>query len=279
MVIQGDGKTITYQAGLLKHVDHPDLHDPRITRALLRQARQFLASAQGPTTDHDDIMFKALHACSYRINELLERKTSSKKREASLRELRVQIYDYLMNANLGLIYNMRQRTRIYGVDADDLLSEGFWSLYRAVGSFDPWRGYQFSTYACTSILRAYLLVGRNHAKKRERLANFYEHVDIDEALPPSDMDFDARLRAKRLQHHISNNETELTPMERFVLARRFFHGNRSRPDSLETVGSMVDLSKERIRQIQVSALDKLRTVLSQDPVFCDAQSADCCALN
>jgi len=263
---------------LLKCVDHPDLHDAGYRRALLRHARQFLASMPEPSAS-EDFMFKALHACSYTINELIEKKPSNSKRLAGLRELHEQIYNHLMNANLGLIYNMRQRTRIYGVDSDDLLSEGFWSLYRAVGSFDPWRGFQFSTYACTSILRAYLLVGRNHAKKKEKLATLFENTEIDVALPPSDDDFDSSLRAKRLQHHISNNETDLTPMERFVLARRFFHGNRSRADSLETVGTMVDLSKERIRQIQVSALQKLRTVLKQDPVFCDSHAADCCVLN
>ncbi len=272
------GTTTGFSSAPLKCVNHPDLQDAGIRRALLRQARQFLASMPAATAS-EDFMFKALHACSYTINELVEKKSSNKKREFSLRELHSQIYDFLMNANLGLIYNMRQRTRIYGVDSDDLLSEGFWSLYRAVGSFNPWKGFQFSTYACTSILRAYLLVGRNHAKRKDRLASLFENTKIDVALPPTAEEYDSRLRAKRLQHHISNDETELTAMERFVLARRFFHGNRTKADSLETVGTMVDLSKERIRQIQVSALQKLRTVLKQDPVFCDHKSAECCMLN
>ena len=47
-----------------------------------------------------------------------------------------------------------------------------------------------------------------------------------------------------------------------MLIRRFRLDDRQKAGTLEQVGKELGLSKERVRQVQTTALDKLRMVLS-----------------
>ncbi|HEU5057099.1 MAG TPA: sigma-70 family RNA polymerase sigma factor, partial [Kofleriaceae bacterium] len=64
--------------------------------------------------------------------------------------------------------------------------------------------------------------------------------------------------ALALERHMQ----ELSPMEREVLRRRFALGDLERESTLQEIATDHGLSRERIRQIQVSALRKLRARLA-----------------
>jgi RNA polymerase sigma factor (sigma-70 family) len=54
----------------------------------------------------------------------------------------------------------------------------------------------------------------------------------------------------------------LSEREKLILRMRYGIGEQDREMKLETIGSQLGLSKERIRQLQVGALAKLREALT-----------------
>lgn len=62
------------------------------------------------------------------------------------------------------------------------------------------------------------------------------------------------------------DESGLTPVEASVLAERFPQ-HSERPLTFQEIGHALGLCKERIRQIQETALGKLRAALEADPVL------------
>ena len=247
---------------LVEYVDHAELHRRGRVEILLENAVALLDSQSPVARDDEQVLFKAMHACGYALNHL-ERGRAAGRTARTLKALHRRIQDELVNRNMGLIYDMRRRTRVAGVDGDDLMSEGLWTLYRAVVSFDPWRGFRFSTYACTSILRGFLMLTRRRQRQLEQINRLGEgRMSLKTVM--HDRDLETQLKLDRLQSMLSDNRAGLSPTERFVIERRLLHDPGVKPDTLESIGEMFDLSKERIRQIQVSAIDKLRGALDSD---------------
>jgi RNA polymerase sigma factor (sigma-70 family) len=72
---------------------------------------------------------------------------------------------------------------------------------------------------------------------------------------------------ERLSVVLREQQAGLNDHERFVLHHRFGRPSDESPATLKRVGEMLNISKERVRQIQASALAKLRRALLGDPVL------------
>ncbi|MBN1270210.1 MAG: sigma-70 family RNA polymerase sigma factor [Kiritimatiellae bacterium] len=86
-------------------------------------------------------------------------------------------------------------------------------------------------------------------------------IDImpdDGARTPYDVVSDTELRTLAIQMIRS-----LTPREQEILKRRYGLGG-TKKETLDTVGSRLGLTRERVRQIQAAATVKLRTMLEND---------------
>src|SRR5690606_26211366 len=170
--------------------------------------------------------------------------------------------------NLALVLAMAKRTRMGDLDFADLVSEGNMALLRAVDKFDASRGFKFSTYACRAILKAFSRLGVKHSKYRQLFP-----TDFDPKLEKSDY-----MERKREEHEddcvdeirkiIRENRAELTDIEQEVIEHRFALGQKEQPDAtpmtLEQVGKIIGVTKERVRQIQNKALQKIRQSLEGD---------------
>lgn len=174
-------------------------------------------------------------------------------------EMREQIAE----TNLALVLAMAKRTRMSEVDFADLVSEGNMALLRAVDKFDCERGFKFSTYACRAILKAFSRQGMKLSKYRQRFpTDFDPKLEKSNHLDTKRSDFvsDAASEVKRI---VLENQASLTDIERTVINHRFrLEGQtEDKPMTLEQVGQIIGVTKERVRQIQNKALEKIRLEL------------------
>ncbi|MCI0362395.1 MAG: sigma-70 family RNA polymerase sigma factor [Phycisphaerales bacterium] len=173
--------------------------------------------------------------------------------------------EQIAETNLALVLAMAKRTRMSEVDFADLVSEGNMALLRSVDKFDCGRGFKFSTYACRAILKAFSRQGMKLSKYRQRFP-----TDFDPAMEKSDhletmRATHERESAEEVKHIVLSNEADLTDVEQTVIHHRFgLKGKEQAPPlTLEQVGQIIGVTKERVRQIQNKALEKIRLALEE----------------
>jgi len=183
--------------------------------------------------------------------------------------------DQIAQTNLALVLAMAKRTRMSEVDFADLVSEGNMALLRAVDKFDAGRGFKFSTYACRAILKAFSRAGMKLSKHRSLFPTGFdpefERSDYMETKRANEED-DCADEVKRI---VETNQAELSRIEQQVIKHRFklvapdvrdepappIVRDDGKPLTLQQVGQIIGVTKERVRQIQNAALDKIRTRL------------------
>jgi RNA polymerase sigma factor (sigma-70 family) len=137
-----------------------------------------------------------------------------------------------------------------------------------VDKFDAARGFKFSTYACRAILASFSRAGAKAARHRSQFPTPY-----DPAMERSDYLESRRDRIEldcvdELKRILFENSADLSSVEKRVLTARFSldqpaPGPGSRRKTLDQVGDLLGVSKERVRQIQNQAMIKLRAVLEE----------------
>lgn len=171
--------------------------------------------------------------------------------------------EYLVRTNLPLVgyaYG-RFRTLAKNLDRDALASEGMAALLRAVEGFDVRRGFKFSTYAVHALFNSIRQVGQRNTRNRERMplssvADLGADVAASSVLDPADAMCERENR-EQLRAALTSDVAGLSETERRVLDGRFFGD-----ETLEDIGAILGVSKERVRQVQIAALAKLRHYLT-----------------
>ena len=170
----------------------------------------------------------------------------------------------IIEANLQLVVGIaRKHSATSGANLAELISEGNLSLVRAVEKFDYTRGFRFATYAAWAIAKDYahhLPDQMGHLDKSESMENIQRDLRITDSA-----DFAAIERAhKSLVAVIRDN---LDQREQYVIINHFgLLGTlvKKEKKTLTQIGQDLQLSKERVRQIELIALQKLRHSLSPE---------------
>lgn len=175
----------------------------------------------------------------------------------------------IVQANVPLVLAMAKRTRLGNIDYAELISEGNMALLRSVDKFDCARGFKFSTYACRAILKSFSRVAMKASRYRGRFP-----TEFDPSLEKSDFLDLQRVGVEadcvdELRGILMQNSAELNDVEYKVIQARFALGQVTDelgggPKTLEQVGLLIGVTKERVRQIQNRALAKLRSKLQDD---------------
>jgi RNA polymerase sigma factor (sigma-70 family) len=179
-----------------------------------------------------------------------------------LRQAAGQVGRILVRCNLRLVVSVAKRHTGPLAGLMELVSEGNMCLMRAVDCFDYQRNVRFATYATWAMTKHF---ARVVPEKNYRLNTFVTGRDDIFALvgdsrpcPHERTEQVAHLRgvlAGALKH--------LPERERVIVQAHF--GTDGNPVStLEEIGHRFGLTRERIRQIEVRALKRLRDILGKD---------------
>lgn len=250
---------------------HPVMDDLSASRSrTVKSAQQVIL-----TGAEEKILFHQFNYARYRVWKLQQevwesaaKKPNAPQSEEMLRWHRVaeRVREQIAETNLALVLAMAKRTRMSEVDFADLVSEGNMALLRAVDKFDAGRGYKFSTYACRAILKAFSRQGMKLSKYRQRFpTDFDPKLERSNFLETKRSTFekDAADEVKRI---VLDNRADLTDVERTVIEHRFGleSGEQDKPMTLEQVGQIIGVTKERVRQIQNKAMEKIRVELESN---------------
>ncbi|MCJ7544718.1 MAG: sigma-70 family RNA polymerase sigma factor [Phycisphaerae bacterium] len=165
----------------------------------------------------------------------------------------------LIRANLRLVVAIAKKHLGGAQSLFELISDGNLTLMRAVEKFDTSRGTRFSTYASWAIMRNF---ARSVPRERYLLDRFSTGQDemLDIALGLRAYEGD-ELRLPELRESLDVVLAQLSPVERSILVQHYGLDRPGDSKTLDQLGRRLGVSKERVRQIELAALRKLRKIL------------------
>ena len=174
-----------------------------------------------------------------------------------LYEQSVAVKNKIVQANLRLVVSIAKKHVDPNDDFFGLISDGNMSLIRASEKFDYSRGNKFSTYASWAIMKNFARTIPDEFKHRDRFRTSSEEVfsgHEDRRADNFSAEIDQAARTDQIQKILHT----LDQREQQIIVRRFGLDHRFEPLTLKEVGEELGVTKERIRQLEARALDKLR---------------------
>ena len=170
----------------------------------------------------------------------------------------------IVEANLRLVVSIASKHAGMGTDFGELVSKGNFALINAIEEFDYTKGFRFGRRASLNIAKEYAKLSGKGTKMPRTRADQMGDIERD-------------LRARLVRDVASLEKTrrslvqvirnELIESEQYVILHRYgLVGSpvRKETKTLQQIGEELGLSKERIRQIELTALQKLRQSLSSE---------------
>jgi RNA polymerase sigma factor (sigma-70 family) len=170
----------------------------------------------------------------------------------------------IVEANLRLVVSIASKHAGMGTDFSELVSKGNFALINAVEEFDYTKGFRFGRRAALNIAKEYARLSGKPAKTPMTRAGQMGDIerDLRARLVP---DVASIEKTRRSLVQVIRNE--LIESEQYVILHRYgLVGSpvRKETKTLQQIGEELGLSKERIRQIELTALQKLRQSLSSE---------------
>lgn len=179
----------------------------------------------------------------------------------------------ILEANLRFVFDIAKHYTGRGVPIADLISDGNMGLLRAIDKFDETKDVKFISYAVWWIRQA-----MSESIKKKRAVNFVEiepNEDndsiIDNKMVDDEDDDDSKSSNYSNEHEekekeVSQNQkavvskiiSTLNERERAII-ESYYGINNEKKLNLIDIGKKYNLTSERVRQIKVSAIRKLRS--------------------
>lgn len=184
----------------------------------------------------------------------------------ALLEQATDVKNQITAANLRLVVSIARRHAAGRptVTLFELVSDGNFSLMRAVDKFDFGRGFRFSTYASMAIMRYYARAVPEAMSYESRFRTGHDEILAsmgDYRLAEAEADAEVESVRQHIRTTLADHLAALPPRDRTIVQWRFGLDGTGSAKTLEQVGREMGISRERVRQIESRVLGQLRASL------------------
>jgi len=208
-------------------------------------------------------LFRKYNYLKYRAaklrNSLVPTRATTKKMDEieSLYKEAAATKNAIVRANLRLVVSIAKRHVAQQDNLFELISDGNMSLIRAVEKFDYARGNKFSTYASWAIMKNFARTIPQEYKIQDRFRTSFDEIFAATEERRGDQ-YEAESAQAQRERQIGRILKRLDEREQKIIISRFGLDHDQEPQTLKQVGEQLGVTKERIRQIEARALNKLR---------------------
>lgn len=222
------------------------------------------------TFEQEQVLFLALNLARYRINRLRSRLSAETPDVRTMNqieqklELVEKIRSQLVRSNLRLVSNLARKFSSSFGEVDEFSSDGSMILLGAIDRFDYSRRLRFSTYATHSIQRHFFRSWKVRQRRKERFPSAVSELlnEVPERESQLRVCDDPESVVRDLMRQAKD---VLDDREYQIVGHRFgIGGINSDGQTLREIAADLGISKERVRQLQMKALEKLRELIDPD---------------
>ncbi len=217
------------------------------------------------TTKQERWTFRKYNYLKYRADRLRKELDLNHIRAAALGRIerllaQVEVVkNGIIRANLRLVVSIARKHLSGPQTLLELVSDGNVSLMRAVEKFDYSRGFKFSTYASWAIMKNF---ARSVPKERYLLDRFVTGAEeVLDLVGPLERYDPHATSLSELRESLEVVLAQLSARERSIVVGHFGLDSAGRTQTLEQISRRMGISKERVRQIERRAMEKLRSML------------------
>ena len=223
------------------------------------------------TREQEYHLFRRFNYVKYRASRLREKLDPKNPQKELLTDIErlydiaVETKNQIVRANLRLVVSIAKRHVAASDNFFELVSDGNMSLIRAAEKFDYARGNKFSTYASWAIMKNFARTIPNELKQRDRFRTSHDEMFGSTEEHRSDW-YEQESSHRQRIGEIDKILRRLDEREQKIIINRFGLNHSVEPQTLKQVGEVMGVTKERVRQIEARALNKLRAAAIEEKI-------------
>ncbi|QDT37333.1 sigma-70 family RNA polymerase sigma factor [Stratiformator vulcanicus] len=212
---------------------------------------------------HEAALFRKMNYLKHRANQVRAKLNLSRPSKAKMAEFErlmdesERIRNRIARCNLRLVVSIARKFADRDNPFDDFVSDGNVALLHAIAKFDYGRGFRFSTYATHAIRRMFYRQVQQKKRRNDRVMLGPGEMLSEAADGHEQIHLDARQYGD-VCDLLTQMKDRLDEREQAIVEARFGLTDSEEAETLQRVAKRLGICKERVRQLQNRALDKLR---------------------